>query len=132
MINTTAIEKRISRYFQISIKPEPLIITSLMAKMNHLAGKMSANHWKINGILFSGKRNPDSSTVGRNKPIIVIIMASSCEVLTDEINIPNDAEVIIKIIHRNKRKGMLPLIGILNTKTLITKMIIVLKKEIII
>ena len=132
MINTTAIEKRISRYFQISIKPEPLIITSLMAKMNHLAGKMSANHWKINGILFSGKRNPDSSTVGRNRPIIVIIMASSCEVLTDEINIPNDAEVIIKIIQRNKRKGILQLIGILNTKTLITKMIILLKKEIII
>ena len=132
MIKTTAIENRISRYFQISIKPEPLIITSLMARMNHLAGKMSANHWKIKGILFSGNRNPDSSTVGRKSPIIVIIMASSCEVLTEEINIPNDAEVIMKIIQSNNRNGMLPLIGILNTKTLMTNMIIVLRKEIII
>ena len=116
----------------MSIKPEPLIITSLMARMNHLAGKMFANHWKNNGMLFSGKRKPDSSTVGRNSPIIVIIMASNCEVLTEEISIPNDAAVIMKMTQRNNRKGILPLIGILNTKTLITNMIMVLKKEIII
>ena len=132
MIKITAIENRISRYCQISINPEPLIITSLMARMNHLAGKMSANHWNINGILFSGKRKPDNSTVGRNSPIIVIIMASSCEVLTDEISIPKEAEVIMKMIQRNSRNGMLPLIGILNTKTLITNIIIVLRNEIII
>ena len=131
MMKTTAIMKRISKYFQMSRKPEPLIITSLMARMNHLAGKMFANHWKNNGMLFSGKRNPDSSTVGKNSPIIVIIMASNCEVLTEEINIPNDAEVIMKMTQRNSRNGMLPLIGILNTSTLITKMIMVLKKEII-
>ena len=131
MMKTTAIKKRISRYCQMSIKPEPLIITSLMARMNHFAGKMFANHWKNNGILFNGKRKPDNSTVGRNSPIIVIIMASNCEVLTDEINIPNDADVIMKMIQRNSRNGMLPLIGILNTNTLITNMIIVLKKEII-
>lgn len=132
MIKTTAIENRISRYFHISIKPDPLIITSLMARINHFAGKMSANHWNINGILFSGNRNPDSSTVGRKSPIIVIIMASSCEVLTEEINIPKEADVNMKIMQRNNRNGMLPLIGILNTKTLMTNMIIVLKKEIII
>ena len=82
-------------------------------------------------MLFSGKRNPDSRTVGWNSPIIVIIMASNCEVLTEEINIPNDAAVIMKMTQRNNRNGMLPLIGILNTKTLITNMIMVLKKEII-
>ena len=116
----------------MSIKPEPLIITSLIARMNHLAGKMFANNWKNNGILFSGKRNPDSSTVGRKSPIIVIIMASNCEVLTEEINIPKEAAVIMKITQRNNRKGTLPLIGILNTSTLITKMMIVLRNEIII
>ena len=130
-MKTTAIRKSTSIYRQMSIKPEPLIITSLMARMNHLAGKMFANHWKNNGMLFSGKRKPDSSTVGRNSPIIVIIMASNCEVLTEEINIPNDAAVIMKMTQRNNRKGILPLIGILNTKTLITNMIMVLKKEII-
>ena len=85
----------------MSIKPEPLIITSLMARMNHLAGKMFANNWKNNGILFSGKRNPDSSTVGRKSPIIVIIMASNCEVLTEEINIPKEADVNMKMMQRN-------------------------------
>ena len=130
-MKTTAIRKSTNMYRQMSKKPEPLIITSLMARMNHLAGKMFANHWKNNGMLFSGKRKPDSSTVGRNSPIIVIIMASNCEVLTEEISIPNDAAVIMKMTQRNNRKGILPLIGILNTKTLITNMIMVLKKEII-
>ena len=132
MIKTTAIRKRISIYFQMSIKPEPLIITSLMARMNHLAGKMFANHWKNNGMLFSGKRKPESNTVGRKSPIIVIIMASSCDVLTEEINIPNDAAVSMKMMQRNSRNGMLPLIGILNTNTLNIKITIVLRNEIII
>ena len=99
-MNTTAIANNMSRYFQMSRKPAPLIITSLMARMNHLAGNMLAMIWKTIGILFSGNRKPESSTVGRNNPIIVIIIASSCEELMAEINIPNDDAVSIKMMHR--------------------------------
>ena len=131
MMNTTAITKRMSRYSQMSKKPEPLIITSLMARMNHLAGNMLASTWNIIGMLFNGNRNPDSSTVGRNRPIMVIIMASTCVRLMEEISIPKEAAVSMKMMHRNSSINRLPLMGILNTVTLMTKMAMVLMNEII-
>lgn len=67
--------------------------------------------------------------MGRNNPIIVIIMASTCVWLMDEMSRPNDAEVSIKMIQSISSISKLPLIGILKTVTLIIRMAIVPMKE---
>ena len=97
-----------------------------MAKMNHLAGKTLASTWNTIGILLSGNRNPESSTVGRNNPIIVIIIASTCVWLMDEMSRPNDAEVSMKMIQSISSISKLPLMGILKTNTLMAMMAMVL------
>ena len=72
VINTTAIMIKIPRYFHISKKPDPLIITSLIAMMNHLAGNTSAKTWKNIGILSKGKRKPDSLPAQRSHDVLCI------------------------------------------------------------
>ena len=90
---------------------------------------MLAKTWKINGILSMGNRNPESRAVGRNNPIIVIIIASICVFTIAEMAMPNEAAVSMKMMHRSKSSQMLPLIGILNTKTLIIRMMMVDMKD---
>ena len=73
-------------------------------------------------MLSSGKRKPDSNTVGRNSPIMVTIMASSWVRPLAEIIRPNEAEVNMNMMHSSNRNQMLPLMGMWNTVTLMMRM----------
>lgn len=56
-------------------------------------------------------------------------IATCCEFVEEEINIPNDKHVIANNILRETNKNKLPLIGKSSTKTLSNKIVVILTND---
>ena len=79
-----------------------------MMMMNHFAGIILLKICKGNGILVTGKINPDRIMVGNIKPAKEIIIAVCCVADMVEIKIPKDKEVIINKILTKANNNKLP------------------------
>ena len=77
------------------------------------------------GMFSMGNINPLSITVGKNIPVNAINIAVCCESVRDEINSPNDKQVIVNKMLSLINNIKLPLIGTPKTKTLNNKMLII-------
>ena len=117
---------------QTVTKPAPLIMMSFRAIINHFVGIMCANTCNGIGMFSRGKINPDRSKAGKNNPSIHNIMATCCDSVITEINMPKAHAVNINRIHTKASKMMLPSMGILNIKIPKTITMTVQIREIII
>ena len=86
---------RISISFQIINSPAPLSMIAFRMIINHFAGMILLMICNGNGILETGKINPESIMTGSINPTSEIIMAVCCELEIVEINIPNESAVTI-------------------------------------
>ena len=102
--------------FQITSKVAPLSITALIMMMNHLAGMALLMICNGNGILETGKINPDRIITGSIRANNEIIMAVCCELAIVEISIPKESAVTMNKMLSKANKNKFPTIGILKTK----------------
>ena len=80
--------------------------------------------------MFSiGNIKPLKSIVGNNIPIKDMSIATCCELVLMEINIPNVKQAMINSILSAKSKRMFPFIGRSNTKTLNNNMVATFTRE---
>lgn len=112
--------------FQMVCMVAPLSIMALVMIMNHLAGIMLLMIWSGNGILDMGKMKPDRMMTGSINPAKENIMAVCWDWAMVEIRIPSDNAVMMNKMLSSAKRNRLPSMGILNTKTPKSKMIVAL------
>jgi hypothetical protein len=81
--------------FHTKARPVPLIIMPLISVTKYFAGMMVLSHCNGQGIFSTGKIKFDKSRVGSIRANIETNIATSCELLTVEISIPRERDIII-------------------------------------
>ena len=106
--------------FQSIESPTPFSIIPFTIIMNHFAGIILLINCKGNGMLESGKINPESIITGSINPINEIIKAVCCVSEMVEIKTPNVSEMIMNNILSKPSRNKFPSTGMLKIKMLKT------------
>lgn len=107
-IKNKDIKMRINVSFHKTEIPTPLSITPLRMIINHFAGIILLMYCSGNGILDSGKINPDSRITGSISPISEIISAACWVEDMVDINTPRAREVMINKMLSIPKRNKLP------------------------
>ena len=127
-INNKVMPVIMSVSFQMWVNPNPFTMIDFTITINHRGGIIVLKACKRTGIFSMGKMNPESNIVGNMRANMESIIAICCELLTVEINIPNDKAIRINSKLSAKSKNNCPFTGISSTKKLSNSMVMALIK----